>query len=179
MGQTSVYVNNILIASGSEDTYYSRIYRLGSFAEGEEVKITIMSNSSTWKYQDINFAYFDEEAFDRQLASVDTSKVKVSTFEDGLVRFDINGLTGSETVITTIPAEDGWTLYIDGEPCDYNVYQQAFISFDCPSGSHTAELRFEAPGLKAGLMVTVLGIVSLITFAFVDKKNSKLKDTAK
>lgn len=179
MGQTSVYVNNILIASGSEDTYYSRIYRLGSFAEGEEVKITIMSNSSTWKYQDINFAYFDEEIFDRQLASVDTSKVKVSAFEDGLVKFDINGLKSNETVITTIPAEDGWTLYIDGEPCEYNVYQQAFISFDCPSGSHTAELRYKAPGLKAGLMVTVLGIVSLITFAFVDKKNSKLKDTAK
>ena len=174
MSATSVYVNGILIGSGSEDTYYSRIYRIGSFAEGENVKVTIMSDSEVWRYLDINFAVFDQDIFASQFAGVDTSKVKVTDFEDGLVRFDIDNIADNETVITTIPAEEGWTLYIDGEPCDYSVYQEAFIAFDCPSGSHSAELVFEAPGLKAGLIVTVLGLVSLAVFAFVDKKHSKI-----
>ena len=95
---------------------------------------------------------------------------------DGYVKFNVNGLEANETVITTIPAEDGWQLYIDGSPCDYKVYQNAFISFDAGSGSHTAELVFTAPGLKGGAAVSCAGIVLLAAFVFVDKKRTKMKE---
>ena len=172
----NVYVNGIMIDSFSSNSYYSKMFRIGSFEEGEDVKVTFLSNEKSWSYLNIRFASFDNEAFSRQFGLVDRSKVSVSEVYDGYAKFDISGLEEGETVITTIPAENGWKLYIDGELCDYDVYQNAFIAFDPGTGSHTAELVFTAPGLKFGVVVSVAGIVLLASFVIIDKKRPKMKE---
>ena len=97
----------------------------------------------------------------------------------GYAKFNINGIEDGDTIITTIPAEDGWQLYIDGAPAQHKVYQNAFIAFDAPSGNHTAELVFTAPGLKSGAMVSCAGIVLLAAFIVIDKNISKKKEKQK
>ena len=171
-----MFVNGIEISEFSSNAFYSQIFRIGSFAEGETVKVSFLCNVDSWSYLNVRFAAFDNEAFASQFAKVDTSKVTPSVVSDGYAKFDISGLGSDETVITTIPAEDGWQLYIDGAPSDYKLYQDAFISFDTGSGSHTAELVFTAPGLKTGAAVTCVGIVLLAAFVVIDKKVSKMKE---
>ena len=176
LDSTEVFVNGIEISEFSSNAFYSQIFRIGSFAEGETVKVSFLCNVDSWSYLNVRFAAFDNEAFASQFAKVDTSKVTPSVVSDGYAKFDISGLGSDETVITTIPAEDGWQLYIDGAPVDYKLYQDAFISFDVASGSHTAELVFTAPGLKTGAAVTCVGIVLLAAFVVIDKKVSKMKE---
>lgn len=171
-----VFVNGIKISSFNSDAYYSQIFRIGSFEEGEDVKVTFLASDKSFTYLNIRFASFDTAKFSEQLAEVNTSKVSMAEAYDGYVKFNVNGLEENETVITTIPVEEGWQLYIDGSPCDYKVYQNAFISFDAGSGSHTAELVFTAPGLKGGAAVSCAGIVLLAAFVFVDKKRTKMKE---
>ena len=72
-------------------------------------------------------------------------------------------------VITTIPAEDGWTLKIDGQTAELSNYQNAFLAFKCPEGAHTVELSFVAPGLKAGAAVSCAGVVCLAAFVLIDR----------
>ena len=149
--------------------------RLGSFAEGEDVKVTFLSEEGSWTYLNIRFASFDNGAFQNQFANIDRSKVSTAEVYDGYAKFNVNGLSGNEMVITTIPAEDGWKLYIDGELTDYEIYQNAFIAFDPGAGNHTAELVFMAPGLKLGVAVTIVGVVGLAAFIVIDKNLSKKK----
>ncbi len=172
---TKVYVNGVMISDFSSNTYYSQIFRLGHFAEGEDVKVTFMSNEDSWSYLNIRFANFDNDIFVRQLGSIDKSKVSVVNVIDGYAKFNVKNVESGETVITTIPAEDGWTLYIDGAPAELKVYQNAFIAFDVPSGEHTAELVFTAPGLKTGAMASCAGVVLLIVFVAADKMIAKKK----
>lgn len=167
---TQVYVNGIKINSFESDAFYSQIFRIGSFQEGEDVKVTFLSDCADWTYLDVIFASFDYETFESQLGSVDLTKVKTETLEDGYAKFTVNGLKSGETVITTIPAEDGWTLTIDGQPAELGKYQDAFLSFTCPEGNHTAELTFTPPGLKTGAAVSCAGIVLLAAYIFIDKK---------
>ena len=176
LDSAEVFVNGIEIAEFSSNAFYSQIFRIGSFAEGETVKVSFLCNVESWTYMNIRFASFDNESFTSQFAKVDTSKVTPSVVSDGYAKFDVNGLDSDETVITTIPAEDGWQLYIDGAPAEYKLYQDAFISFDAPAGNHTAELVFTAPGLKAGAAVSCVGIVLLAAFVVVDKKIAKMKE---
>ncbi len=149
------------------------MFRVGSFAKGEKVKVTFMSEDDIWTYLNIRFASFDAASFSKQFANVDRTKVTADTVSDGYAKFSIKGVESDETVITTIPAEDGWQLYIDGNPAEYKAYQDAFIAFDAPSGDQTAELVFTAPGLKAGAAVSCIGVIGLAAFIFVDKKLSK------
>ena len=166
---TDVYVNGIKINKLEANTYYSSMVRIGSFKTGEDVKVTFMADSDSWTYLNIRFASFDNDVFTSQMEKVDKSKVSVNTLYDGYAKFDVKNVDSDETVITTIPAEDGWTLYIDGAPAEYKVYQNAFISFDVSEGNHTAELVFTAPGLKTGAMVSCAGIVLLAAFVLIDK----------
>ena len=176
LDSAEVFVNGIEISEFSSNAFYSQIFRIGSFAEGETVKVSFLCNVESWTYMNIRFASFDNESFTSQFAKVDTSKVTPSVVSDGYAKFDVNGLDSDETVITTIPAEDGWQLYIDGAPAEFKLYQDAFIAFDAPAGNHTAELVFTAPGLKAGAAVSCVGIVLLAAFVVVDKKIAKMKE---
>lgn len=171
-----LYVNGIKAYDVPSNTYYSQLFRLGKFNEGDDVKVTFLSDIDEWSYLNIRFAGFDSETFSEQTAKIDTDKVKTETVFDGYAKFSVNGLEADETVITTIPAEDGWQLYIDGSPAEYREYQNAFISFDAPSGDHVAELVFTAPGLKGGALVSGAGVVLLAAFIFIDKKVLKKKE---
>ena len=170
LSDTSVYVNGVMINSFESDTFYSQIFRIGSFEQGEDITVTFLSEESEWSYIDIRFGYFDYESFERQIGSVDLSKVKTETLEDGYAKFKVDGLAENEMVITTIPAEDGWKLTIDGNPAELTKYQDAFLAFRCPEGAHTVELSFTPPGLKIGAMASCAGIVCLAAFVFIDKK---------
>ncbi len=170
LSDTSVYVNGVMVNSFESDTFYSQIFRIGSFEQGEDITVTFLSEESEWSYIDIRFGYFDYETFERQIGSVDLSKVKTETLEDGYAKFKVDGLAENEMVITTIPAEDGWKLTIDGNPAELTKYQDAFLAFSCPEGTHTVELSFTPPGLKIGALASCAGIVCLAAFVFIDKK---------
>ena len=173
---TEIYVNGIRITNFSSNTYYSQMFRIGSFAEGETVKVSFLCKDSKWSYLNVRFATFDSASFSRQFANVDRTKVNADLVSDGYAKFSVKDLDSNETVITTIPAEDGWQLLIDGAPAEYKAYQNAFIAFDVPSGSHTAELVFTAPGLKGGALVSCAGIVLLAAFVVIDKNRQKMKE---
>ena len=138
--------------------------------------MTFLSNKASWTYLNIRLASFDNEVFTDQFNKIDRSVVEQDVVSDGYAKFRINGASEGKTVITTIPAEDGWKLYIDGVEKEYGVSQNAFIAFEPGAGDHTAELVFTAPGLKAGALVSIAGAVLLAAFIFVDKKRSKMKE---
>lgn len=166
---TELYVNGIRVNSFESDCFYSQIFRIGSFKVGEDVTVTILSDENDWSYLDMRFGYFDYDLFEKQMETVDLSKVKTEVLEDGYAKFTVKDLKADEMVITTIPAESGWTMTIDGQPAELGKYQDAFLSFVCPEGTHTVELSFVAPGLKAGAAVSCAGIVLLAAFILIDR----------
>lgn len=181
LSDTNVFVNGIMVNMFESNCYYSQIFRIGSFKEGEDVTVTILSDEDDWSYIDMKFGYFDYELFEKQMETVDLTKVRTEVLEDGYAKFAVNGLGSDEMVITTIPAESGWTMTIDGLPAELGKYQDAFLSFKCPEGSHTVELSFTAPGLKAGAAVSCAGIVCLAVFVVIDRtllnKRKETKNT--
>ncbi len=176
LDETEVYVNGTMAYHVYSNTFYSQIMRLGSFNEGDDVKVTFISDTDKWTYLNIRFASFDNETFSNQIEKIDKTKVNTDIVHDGYAKFTINSIDDGDIVITTIPAEDGWQLYIDGAPAAYTAYQNALIAFEVPSGNHTAELVFTAPGLKEGAMVSCAGIVLLVAFIIIDKNISKKKE---
>lgn len=173
VNDTKVYVNGLEVAGCGSDTFYSQIYRLGSFEEGEQVNISIQSDCDSWTCLDVNIGYFDLDSFNSQFAKLDLGKVTATKIADGYVDLSVNGVGADETVITTVPYEDGWTLYIDGQEAEIKPYQGAFIAFKCPEGAHTVELRFIAPGLKTGAVISGVGIVALAVFVVLDINQKK------
>ena len=173
-----VWLNGENIANYAARTFYSSILRLGAYEPGETVQVTIMADYDMWTYSDINFAYFDLEGFEAQFAQIDDQAVRVTEADDGYVTLEADVQAG-DMILTSIPYEDGWTAYIDGEQTDIIPYEDALISLDAEPGHHDIRLVFAPPGLKAGAALSVIGIAGLIVISLMDKKryNSKSKNT--
>lgn len=169
MDECSVYVNGEYLDTWQSYSFYSPVVRLGSFEVGEEIQVTIASDTNKFGILDVNFAYFDNEVFSEAFANINTSEVKVNSAENGVVNITSN-LSEDKLVLTTIPYEAGWTLYIDGQKQDIEVYEEALIGIRPGVGSHEITLKFVAPGTKLGAVCTVIGIAGLAFIIFTDKK---------
>ena len=183
MNDCKIYCNGIELSFATEGTFYSQIIRLGAFDEGEQVKVSILADCNKFTIQDLNIAYFDYTKFNEQFDAIDKSGVTLKEFEDGYVSFDCNVKAGKK-VLTTIPYEKGWTLKIDGKETEITPYQDALIGFEVPEGAHVAELTFVAPGTKAGIAVSCVGVLLFAAYTVflslrkkkADKKEAKTEE---
>lgn len=174
MSGCSVYINGKSLASWSDGSFYSAVVRLGAFEEGEKINVSVVSDSDSFEYVDINFAYFDDDTFAEHFDTITTDDVQVISVNDGDVVINAD-LKAGDTVLTTIPCEDGWELTVDGVPQEIKVYQDALIGIDCGSGSHTIHLTFTPPGMKIGAVISVAGIIGIAVMAVVDIVGGKKK----
>ncbi len=180
INKCDVFINGRKTDGWGDFSFYSQVVRLGAFEPGEEVEVTILSRADQFAYQNISFAYLDSDAFRSMLSEVDRSKVTVENIENGRACFSCD-LDEGEILLTTIPYEDGWTAYVDGKKADITVYQDALIAVDCGSGSHEVKLVFEAPGIKAGAVLSLVGIVGFVCLGVYDagrrKKAGKVSES--
>lgn len=77
-------------------------------------------------------------------------------------------VTGSVSLSTpkilflSIPHDSGWTAFVDGEKTKILRADNMFMAIPLAAGDHQIELRYFTPGLKAGFLATVAGIILLI-----------------
>ena len=80
-----------------------------------------------------------------------------------------------EKMITSIPYDEGYTVYIDGRQVDTEIVNKTFLGFDLPKGEHEIRMEYLAPGLHAGMAGSALGIVIFIVVLCVEHKKTKIK----
>lgn len=168
---SEVYLNGMMVAYFSENTYYSSIVRLGAHEIGESVQVTIMADIPEWSYMNIDFAYFDQEVFESQFSQIEQS-VTLNSAVDGFIDFNID-LDANQIVLTSIPYEDGWSATIDNQEAQIINYQDALIALDPGPGNHSIILSFTPPGLKIGMICSAIGVIGLVILTIIEKKSSK------
>ena len=57
-------------------------------------------------------------------------------------------------LILSIPADEGWKLYVDGIRTEIEPWQDALIGVSLTPGEHEIYLRYETPGLAVGMMIS-------------------------
>ena len=169
---SEVWLNGENLVYYPARTFYSSILRLGAYEPGDTVQVTIMSDYDMWTYADINFAYFDLESFENQFANIDTAATSITEVDDGYVTFEAD-VDDGEMILTTIPYEEGWTAYIDGQQAQIIPYEDALISLDAEPGHHDVRLTFAPPGLKAGAVLSLLGIIGFAAVELAERKNKR------
>lgn len=62
-------------------------------------------------------------------------------------------------LITSIPYDENFTLKIDGEETGIEKVNTAFLGAKIEKGEHRIELSYEAPGKRAGMGISLMGIL--------------------
>ncbi len=95
-----------------------------------------------------------------------------------------NDLTGSFTaeegqrILFTIPWDEGWTCYIDGQRVPIDKTWDLFMSVEVPAGSHEYEMKFFPAWMDYGLILGTAALLGLVVSVLLWKKRRGVSASA-
>ena len=169
-GETVLYLGTNEAAS---------IHYLGTPEAGETWTVTVRHSGSWHAPEPFLWALDGPDPWESRWSAIAGAVQAINRAEvlevkkNGTVRLTVTA-DSPRKLLTTIPAEDGWRAYVDGERVETAAWLDTFLSLDLPAGAHAVELRYTTPGLAAGL---ALGLVSAagLALAYTKRNLSKRK----
>ena len=170
--ESYLYVNSTSLGKylGSDTKH---IFSLGWFEEGEEVTVRInLKDGPITMYSYYNYIwYIDrdvyEDAFD-QLKSNPQFIIDEDYTEDHLTG-TVTTAESDTMIMTTIPYDEGWKVYLDGQQVEIYETLNALMAFDIgTAGTHTLELKYSPDIYSLGVKVSILGISIFAIICIID-----------
>ncbi len=92
---------------------------------------------------------------------------------EGTLKSDRNGV-----FFTSIPYDEGWNIFIDGEKADAKKAAGYFLSCPIKKGDHEITLKYTVPGIKLGAVISLLSLIAVIGWMVLNAK-FKMQNTNK
>ena len=105
------------------------------------------------------FWYFHEDVFREAIAELQGGSMEAYSERDDVVTGTITAAEDKTAVFTTIPYDEGWKVYVDGEETEIVCLMDALVGFRVSAGTHEIVLRYRPDCVKYGLILTISGIV--------------------
>lgn len=167
-GLSGVLVNGEAILNLGRSEAAS-IHYLGTPESGESWTVTVRHNGS-WTAPDLFFWELDQTVLANAVNAVNAAEL-ISVEKNGTVKLSV--ITESpRQLLTTIPVENGWTVYVDGRRIVHRTWLDTFLTIPVMTGAHTVELKYTVPGLIPGIVLGGISAMILIAAALW-KKNVK------
>ncbi|WP_291290436.1 YfhO family protein [Enorma sp.] len=136
---------------------------LGEFNSGDVIDVTIKHNNTDVEPHAVFAAQLRPDVFSSIIETLaGNSKSSIS--------IDGNTISGSfysaepSTIFLSIPYDDGWQAYVDGNPVSIKELGQTFMGIEVSAGSHEIKLVYTTPGLHLGAGLSLAGVVGFVLF---------------
>ena len=138
-------------------------YDLGYYQEPTMVTFT----ASFYGTKSISFQNPQVLALDTVAYRLAVDKIKDNGVDMKVGKHSAEGTVNAkeaQTLITTIPYDEGWTAKIDGKKVDTKAFQNAFVSIHVPKGKHKVTFSYMPKGFIAGAISFVVAIGMFILY---------------
>ncbi len=148
------------------------ILPLGDEGEKSGMYISFRENTAdNTVTKGLHFAYFDPTAAEDIYAELLKGGLKIESFKDDCIKGQIRADAGKSVLFTSIPFEKGWHIRIDGSETEsFAVLDGAFLAAKVPAGEHKIEIYYENVYIKAGAVISILGLIMLLMIILCDKE---------
>jgi uncharacterized membrane protein YfhO len=142
-----------------------------------EVKLTFQKKG-IYSFKSIEMFTRDYSDF-----SSDISKLREDTLENVIfgtdsIKGNIN-LNEEKMLLLTIPYDSGWSAYDNGKKIPIVKSNFMWSGLVLKKGDHQIYLKYETPGLKIGIIISIIGWSVFIILVWREKKRRKFEITAK
>ncbi len=182
-GDYYVYVNNrkikeVKVSSDSLEKSFDNVDRgffleLGWLEAGETVKI---SSETSGEKMDCDAYRFDYTALSEVYRVLSRSGFDISKWTDT----EVEGTVVAETdgvLMTSIPYDDGWTVYVDGSEVQPEMIKDTFLGISLTSGAHNIRMCFFPKGLKLGMAISGGSLLLFLLLLAWSRQESRKRRT--
>lgn len=155
---------------------YEGTYHIGQVKKGQSIHIFskhflgVGDEAEVW----FRFASFNEEHYAKAYEKLSKNVYNIdhmnSTYVSGKIHADEDGV-----MMTSIPAVDGFSVYVDGKKTKYEAIGNAFIGVPLSQGDHKVEFKYITPYFIKGLIGSVLGCLIFLGICVYDFKGKSQK----
>ena len=177
-----VYMFDTSIPSSPNGLAAPAIKYCGYIEKGDKVSGNIDLNGADYSTADflhgycvnLVFAYADNSVLEEKANRLNNRDISFNVKHEN----DLNGKFIAESgqrILFTIPWDEGWTCYVDGEKVSIDRTWEVFMSIDAPEGQHTYELKFCPVWMNFGSYLAGVATIGLIILLIVWKKRVKCR----
>ena len=106
---------------------------------------------------------FNKEAYLSAMEQLKTNKLENVQSKGNIITGTIDAGVGG-TLFTTIPYDDGFSIYVDGIKTNYNKALETFISIELSAGPHDIKFVYTPPGLMVGIFIMCISLIGSAVF---------------
>ena len=154
------------------------IINIGKVKKGEKFKIHIVfepgKDGTIYSY----VRTLNQRVWDKAYGMMSSDMLNITQYTDRSITGHIDA-TKDGILVLSIPYEQGWTLKVDGK--GRTISEQigdVWITTDLTRGSHEIELVFLPPGLKAGILISIVSILLLAALELLFRRRRARIDAA-
>ena len=120
--------------------------------------------------------YMDEGIWDRAYRKLSNGAITVTHADGTTIEGDVE-LTENRLMLMTAVQDGGWEVYCDGKKITSQTAVDVFPCFRVPEGKHHLVMKYHVPGLRSGVVISLLALISLIIPCFSKKKKDEEEDS--
>ena len=163
---TFFYLNNQPILGITRD-YEGAVFKMPPLKQG---KNTLRIEGPLYGNIRLDLVSFNKDAYLSAIKQLSSNKLENVCSKGNITTATIDAGDGG-TLFTTIPYDDGFSIFIDGKKTTYNKALDTFISLELPSGTHKIEFIYTPPGLILGIIIMCISFI--ISIVFYNRKYKK------
>lgn len=167
---------SFLISDRTYDFYFGRkdyVVNLGSPSEEQAGRTETVSfrinGPAAYRLENIELVEVPMEGLAQKVAERNQESLRG-------VEVTTNGLTGSlklyreKILCLAVPYKTGYTLLVDGRKTETGRINKMYLGALIPEGTHDIVLRYATPGIRAGAILTIMGLIYTIFLCILYKK---------
>ena len=173
VGEYKLFVNERSSRSGLCGS--EPIVDVGHLSKGDKVTVTVTIRGYGKVVGDVEGYTVNGAALDEAYARLSSQALQVEYASDTEIRGEIT-LAEDGVLYASIPAENGWEVYIDGVKTETYDLGLGLLFCDITAGTHTVEYRYRAPGLALGIAISSVAAICIVGFGVFEWRKKKKSD---
>lgn len=175
-----------LLVCGPENMYESVGRLTASYIKrmdiaGDNCQITLeMSGDTCDSINEPNYYIYtyDKTKYDDVYKKLSNNRYIVDEYKNGYMRGSIVVPTDDKVLYMSIPWDEGWTAYANGEKIEcLKIIDNAFIGLKLDPGEYIIELKYEAKGQKFGAIISLVSFSMYIIFVIFTLNSKKSRNS--
>lgn len=160
-----VYLDSVPLEDDGTYLTQTEMLHVGEVKKGQIVTLLISNNTSYNEESSTNiYVYkYNDSVMDKVDETLRRSTLTVEKITDthvyGNITTDKDGI-----LYTSIPYYRGFNVYIDGEKSNITKIGNTMCGVRLTEGRHEVEFRYIPYGLRCGIMLSVLGLVTMLVY---------------